>query len=219
MSRFKEILEAYSKPVDKEQPHYKYRMSVCGTCEFNTDNMNKKDQSLIVKGMNAFSETARCNACGCPLERKCGSKKSYCGLHGKVIVGKMMEPKWTPVEMEMRGNRFVVLNLMPETTDTEKVDKDTVSVRVREYGEVVKFRLQLTDLDGINVTMLKDVQLSTLIIADKYQDTDYDCSVEISMKVEDLNEGENEIPFGIMYINKSKITRRLNVNLKVRHDK
>lgn len=219
MNRFKEIIKAYSSPVDEEQPHYKYRKSICDGCEFNTDNINPENQSIVVKGLNAFSKTSRCNACGCPLTRKCASKTSYCGLKGKIINGKVMEPKWTPVEFEMRGNRFKILNLMPETTDTEKIDKDTISVRVREYDGLVKTRLQLTDMDGINISMLKDVTLNTLVIADKVEDTPYDCSIEVSFRSEELVEGDNEIEFGIMYINLAKVTRRLNIKMLVRNDK
>lgn len=219
MSRFKEIVKAYSNPVDKEQPHYKYRMSVCDGCEYNTKNIEKKNRTALVKGLDAFSETARCNACGCPLTRKCGSKLSYCGLHKKIIDGKIMKAKWTPVEMEMRGNRFKILNLLPETTDTEKVNKDTVKINVREFDDLVKVRFQITDLDGITVSMLKDVALDTLVIADKEQDTPYDCSVEISFRTEELVKGENLVEFGLMYINKAKVTRRLNVQITVDNDK
>lgn len=130
-----------------------------------------------------------------------------------------MKAKWTPVEMEMRGNRFKILNLLPETTDTEKVNKDTVKINVRQFDDLVKVRLQITDLDGITVSMLKDVALDTLVIADKEQDTPYDCSVEISFRTEELVKGENLVEFGLMYINKAKVTRRLNVQITVDNDK
>lgn len=215
MNKLKEIALAYTNSVDKEQEYYKYRKSVCNGCEFNTANMKDSDKSTLNRALETFSSTDRCNACGCPIDRKCGSKASYCGLKGEIIKGKMIEPKWTPVEIDMRGNSFIITNLMPSETDTEKVNKDTVSVRVREYGDLIKARLRLVNLNGAKVTMLKDASVDTLIIANKHQETDYDCSVELSFRKEDLVEGDNIIECGIMYMDMNRATRRLNVILKV----
>jgi hypothetical protein len=104
--KVKTIAKAFVNPLPVGEDWYEKRLEICNGCEYNSANIESiklsfgsklKIQSKLCDNGN------HCTACGCCIERKCGSRVSECGL-----VELKMEPKWKAIDFESEKTDFTV---------------------------------------------------------------------------------------------------------------
>lgn len=216
MANFKEIIKAYTTKTDTEAEYYKYRREICDGCEHNTDNM-EDGKSAFVRAQEVIAKVSRCNACGCPLSKKCGSKTATCGIAQNAQLMKTEKPKWTPVEIPLRKGKMKVYNLSTDM-DMTLGRNNQINFNIQKYTGLITWRIQVTDLDGFEY-LTHDSDYRTLAMTDKVTETKYDQSLEFKMQVSELVEGLNEINIGIKYKNQNNQTRRLELKSTLNYDK
>jgi len=105
--KVKTIAKAFINPIPVGQDWYEKRLDICNGCEFNSANIDPEKLSFgsklkIQSGL--CDKGNHCTACGCCIERKCGSRTSDCGL--SEVPGS--EPKWKAIDFELEKSTFFI---------------------------------------------------------------------------------------------------------------
>lgn len=102
----KTIAKAFINPLPVGEEWYEKRLEICNGCEYNSANVDSEKLSFgaKLKIQSGFCDNGNhCTACGCCIERKCGSRVSECGL-----VELKMEPKWKAIDVESDSTDFSI---------------------------------------------------------------------------------------------------------------
>lgn len=104
LKKVKTIAKAFINPLPVGEDWYEKRLEICNGCEYNSANVDPEKLSFgaKLKIQSGFCDNGNhCTACGCCIERKCGSKVSECGLSEINL-----EPKWKAIEIESESSNF-----------------------------------------------------------------------------------------------------------------
>jgi hypothetical protein len=102
--KVKTIAKAFINPLPTGEEWYEKRLEVCKGCEYNSANIDSEKLTFgsKLKIQSGLCDNGNhCTACGCCIERKCGSRVSECGL-----VELKMEPKWKALDIELESSDF-----------------------------------------------------------------------------------------------------------------
>ena len=102
--KVKTIAKAFINPLPTGEEWYEKRLEICKGCEYNSANIapDKLSFGTKIKIQSGLCDNGNhCTACGCCIERKCGSRVSECGL-----VELKMEPKWKALDIESESSNF-----------------------------------------------------------------------------------------------------------------
>lgn len=135
--KIRNIADAFMHPLPVDEAWYQDRLAICSGCEYNSDNVDDTDKSLVHKlreVANPCPEKRHCTACGCCIDRKTAVAGETCGM---TELG--MKPKWESIVVDDLSNKGVfIANKNPEvykllregskfTIDLGKVAQETVS--------------------------------------------------------------------------------------------
>jgi hypothetical protein len=101
LQKARNILGSMVNKLPEDKQYFKDRMATCGTCEYNSKNVDPSTLKGIAKlRYEGFAPKYLtkdfCTACTCPIENKCSVMYEDCGL---VEIGK--KPKWVAVAKYM----------------------------------------------------------------------------------------------------------------------
>ena len=102
--KVKQIANAFINPLPTGEEWYEKRLEICNGCEYNSANIDSEKLTFGAKlkiQSGLCDNGNHCTACGCCIERKCGSRVSECGL-----VELKMEPKWKALDIELDSSDF-----------------------------------------------------------------------------------------------------------------
>jgi hypothetical protein len=126
MSKINNIIEGFTNELPLNEDWWKNRMSICGSCEFNS--LNGAELSVMCKTAKAIGcpskEKGSCSKCCCCLEQKTSVKSEECPLG-----------KWKA--METVSNQFKVT--LKSIGEVKVQDKDIVI----EVGNITEDFLRL----------------------------------------------------------------------------
>lgn len=103
----KTIAKAFMNPLPVGEDFYERRLEICRTCEYNSANIDPEKLSFgsKLKIQSKLCDNGNhCTACGCCIERKCGSKASSCGL--SEVSG--ATPKWNAIHISSEKSNFYI---------------------------------------------------------------------------------------------------------------
>lgn len=158
------------KPV--EEGWFQARLEACGTCEYNTENM---EQVSIVDSLKMKIPTCSrvCTACGCCIDQKASVKEEVCGL---VELGK--DPKWTAIATSSQSSSGIKV-----TADSrfELTDVSTgVAIRLETSDKVVKVPLQISAPFDFEVIDVRPTCGCTAETTKKLKNNLYDLTLSVS---------------------------------------
>jgi len=148
--KIKNIVKGFTTAEPTEQDWYKHRMSVCGSCEYNTENMEESSVSTAnrLKVNSICGGGGVCNACGCCISKKARVEESVCGL---VEIGK--EPKWTAVvETNPTDKRLSVTCLDSTFKVYRELPRIVLEREFTEDEKKVEFELLFSHKDKFSIS-------------------------------------------------------------------
>ena len=179
LKNVKNIVKAFTSEEPTQEEWYKKRMSICGSCKYNS--ANKSDSELTaaekVKLSTVCSGDSVCTACGCCVSRKARVKESVCGM---VELG--LEPKWGPIiSANPVDKSMVVSSHDAEVSITSKGGSVIVSKNYSRAQPKIKFLLNFLHLNT-NVEMVSASAgcSCTASLHDKVSDRSFNLAVEVS---------------------------------------
>lgn len=131
----KEAVQMEQLPVDEQW--YKDRLSICQTCEFNSDNIPQEKRGAMhfvheskCKLASGNKEFRFCTACTCCIDRKAAIKRAECGM---TSIGKA--PLWTALELFSVDNSNVSITKAGERDYSLTADRASF---IFDFGDVVE---------------------------------------------------------------------------------
>ena len=153
--KIKTIIEAFTEKLPVNEDWYKERLEACLGCEFNSDNIDKKDLSFPQKTQIATlcSNSRMCTACGCCLDEKLSRKTETCGLKEKGL-----DPKWKALKAETSNTSNLDIEIKDKSAENIFIDTKTNKfiVELGEVSELVKeVKILISKEGGLKITKMK----------------------------------------------------------------
>ena len=152
ISKFKRIFSGFvTKDYQVSGEIFDYRMSICKTCEYNSDNVSDNELSFVNKARKeVLKGKPFCTACGCQLKEKLSLAVEECGA---VSVGE--KPRWNKILIQTKDKND--LNIVNKSNDVRITVKDKYFdfyVGEKEYGTIFDiyimiFNEQIRSIDYI----------------------------------------------------------------------
>ncbi|MCA9749977.1 MAG: hypothetical protein KC414_12785 [Romboutsia sp.] len=141
VGKVKTIVKAFTEKSDINDEILEFRRSICGGCEFNSENVDTKKMSFIEQARKkVLNGEPFCTACGCQINEKTSRGTEECGLAEKGLV-----PKWNRVKLETVSKIEVdiINNSYKQVNIDLSVDKKSFVI---QYGEIESNKIEEIEL-------------------------------------------------------------------------
>ncbi len=210
ISKFEKIFSGFvTKDYQVTDKVFEYRMNICKTCEYNSDNVPDKDLSFVNKARKeVLKGKPFCTACGCQLKEKLRLGVEECGASS---IGE--KPRWNKILIQTKDKND--LNIANKSKDVHIFVKDNYFdfyVGNKEFGtifdiEIVLFNDNIKSIDYIKQGCGGCTTLDIKNLGDTYK------SVKITIDTNRIKKGKFSKNVFIGYSLKDGKTKSTYINI------
>lgn len=182
MTKVRNIIKAFSTALPKDEQWYKDRLSICGGCKYNSENVENASSKVKLVSKTVCGGGAVCTACGCCVSRKASLKEEYCGLKERPDLEE--SPKWSAIELDgFKDDKNLTVEKLDNVPLSFESSTGKVVVEAETSEPSISFNFRLNRPGGLKVV---EVQKSCGCTA-SHTNNNEDGSSDIKLTVSTVN--------------------------------
>jgi len=177
-SKLKTIVDAFSKGDDlpRGEKWFDDRISACGSCEFNTKNIEEdklKVQDKVKIATGICTDKEHCTLCGCCVYQKASEKSENCALMNYKVKAlsvkglnntpenfnkEEFQTKWKSIGVETKGKTDLDVYSTSTSVDTIYLDSDgsNFNIQLKNTSKsLIEFELIISRKAGLKISSVK----------------------------------------------------------------